>query len=81
MECKVPRRIVLSMASPNPFQMVQESEELLAAMARQATADNPAIEDIESGKQGRGPLPYVVMRLAFRKSRPPGRMGAVWSGA
>jgi len=39
-------------------------------MARRATADDLAIQDIEGGKQGRGPVPYVVMCLAFRQSRP-----------
>src|SRR5580658_2394251 len=61
------------------FQLIQESDELLAAMARQATADDLAIQDIEGGEQGGGPVPLVVVCLAFRQSRPQGqdRSGSV----
>ncbi len=41
-------------------------------MARQATADDLAIEDVEGGKQGSRPVPFVVMRLTFGI---PGRNG------
>ena len=51
-----------------PFQLIEELNELPAAMARQATADHPAVQNIEGGKQGRGPMPLVVMRLAFGHS-------------
>src|SRR5260370_34604529 len=61
------------------FQLMEEFDELLAAMARQATADDLAIEDIEGGKQCGGSVPLVIMRLAFRQSRPQGqkRSGSV----
>ena len=52
------------------FQLMEEFDELLAPMARQATTDDLAIEDIEGGKQGGGSVPLVIMRLAFRQSRP-----------
>ena len=58
------------------FQLMEEFDELLAPMARQATTDDLAIEDIEGGKQGGGSVPLVIMRLAFRPSRPQGQKGS-----
>ena len=51
------------------FQLVEELDELFAAMARQATADDLAIQNIEGCKQGRRSVPFIVMRLALRYSR------------
>src|ERR1019366_8594336 len=34
------------------------------------------IEDIDGGKQGGGSVPLVIMRLAFRPSRPQGQKGS-----
>src|ERR1017187_2130445 len=61
------------------FQWMEESDELFAAMARQATTDDLAVEDIEGGKQWGGSVPLGIMRLAFRQSRPQGqtRSGSV----
>ena len=52
------------------FQLIQKLDELFATMARQATADDFAVQDIGGGKQRRGPVPLVVMCLTFGKSSP-----------
>ena len=40
---------------------VEEADELLMAMAFHALADDLAFEDVESGEQGRGAVPFVVV--------------------
>lgn len=57
-------------------QLVEEFDELFAAMARQATTNDLAIEDIEGGQQSGGSVPLVIVRLAFRQSRPQGQKGS-----
>lgn len=52
---EVPRRHAL--------QPVQETDELLMAVAQRALADDPAVEDVERGKQGRRAMTLVVVRL------------------
>src|SRR5208282_3794623 len=52
------------------FQLIQEANKLLAAMARQATADDFSVENIEGCKQCRGSVPLVIVCLAFRQSGP-----------
>src|SRR5271169_770200 len=52
---------------------MEKLDELFDAMARQATTNDLAVEDIEGGKQGGGSVPLVIMRLAFRQSRPQGQ--------
>jgi hypothetical protein len=47
------------------FELIEKLDELLAAMARQATANDLAIEDVAGGKQRGGPVPLVIMRLAL----------------
>src|SRR5579864_2732817 len=58
------------------FQLIEKPGELLAAMARQATADDLAVEDVEGGEQRRGSVPFVVMGLAFRQSWPQRQNGS-----
>ena len=41
---------------------VQEANELLVPMAFHVAADHGAIEPIEGGEQGRGPVSLVIMR-------------------
>ena len=40
---------------------VQEADELLMAMALHILADDGAVQHVEGGEQGRGPVPFVVM--------------------
>ena len=58
------------------FQWMEEFDELFATMARHATTDDLAIEDIDGGKQCGGSVPLVIMRLAFRQPRPQGQKGS-----
>ena len=44
------------------FDGVQEANELLMPMSLHVSADDGAIQDIECGKQGRGPVALVIMR-------------------
>ncbi len=55
--------------------LVQEGEELGMRMARVASVDHVALQDIEGGKQRRRPVPRVVMRLPSRQPRPQGQHG------
>jgi hypothetical protein len=59
------------------FHLVEEPDQLFAAMARQATADDLAIQDVEGGKQGSRSVPVVIMRLAIWYSRPQRKQRAV----
>src|ERR1700720_3702831 len=43
------------------FELIEKLDELFTAMARQATANNLAVQDVEGGKQRRSPMPLVVM--------------------
>ena len=62
--------------------LMQELHELLATMARQATADDFTVDDIESREQRRGAMAFVIMAI-WRWGNPgrSGRMGAVRSRA
>ena len=64
-----------------PFQLVEKPDEFLAAIARQATADHTAIQDVEAGKQRGSPVPFVIMRWRSGNPGGSGRMGAVRSNA
>ena len=57
---------------------VQESNELLMAMAPHALADDLAFEHVEGGEQGRGAMPFVVMRSGLAASR---LQGQGWLGS
>src|SRR5438874_6106726 len=50
--------------------LIEELDKLLAAMARQATADDLAVQDVEGSEKCRGSVPLVVVGLPFRQSRP-----------
>jgi hypothetical protein len=55
------------------FQAVEEAEEFLMAVPRLAATDHRAVEHVESGEQGGGAMPFVVMGLSLRKSRAKGQ--------
>jgi len=40
---------------------------------RQAASDDLAVQDVESGEQGRRPVPFIVMRPLFGQARSQGR--------
>lgn len=44
------------------FDRVQEPDELLMPVSLHVAADHGAIQDIERGEQGRGPVALVVVR-------------------
>lgn len=52
---------------------LQELQEFLMAMARHTVGDNGSLENIESGKQRRCTVAFVVVGLASRDS---GRIGS-----
>ena len=52
------------------FQAVEEPDELVGAVPRQATANHLAIQNIEGGKQRCGPRALVVVRLTLWKAGP-----------
>jgi hypothetical protein len=58
MDVKVRRRLL--------FELIEKLDELFTTMARQAVANDLAVEDVEGCKQRRSPVSLVVMRLAFR---------------
>ena len=51
------------------FESAQELEELPAAVAWEALADDLAGGDVEGGKQGGGPVAHVVMRALLQAWR------------
>ena len=44
------------------FDRIEKANELLMAMALHAAADDPAFQDVERGKQGRGAMALVIVR-------------------
>ncbi len=63
------------------FQVIEEFDELPAAMPILAGADHLAIQYVESGEQSRRAMALVVVGLPFRQAGPQGRIGAVRSNA
>ncbi len=53
--------------------MIQEPDELAAAVAVLAGPDHLAIEDVESGEQSRRAVTLVVVGLPFRQARTQGK--------
>src|SRR5580704_628576 len=51
------------------FQMVEESNEFPAAVAFLTSADDFAVEDIESGEQSCRAMAFVIVRLTLRQAR------------
>ena len=49
---------------------LQETDKFLMAMPRHAIANDRAIEHVQRGEQGRRAIPFVVVRLPGRDSRP-----------
>jgi len=56
-----------------PVFIHQESEKLLMAMAGQTLGNHIAVDEVQCRQQRRCPMPFVIMRLAFRHARPQGQ--------
>ncbi len=60
---QIARRIRVAVEAP------QELHEFARALAGVAFADDDAVEDAQSGEEGGGAVPVIVMRVAFREAR------------
>ena len=48
-----------------PIDMAEEGQKFLMAMPRLALRQDVAVGNIEGRKEGRGPMPTIIMRDAF----------------
>ena len=69
--CRAPRVVVenemdVEFRGHLLFELIEKLVVLFTTMARQAVANDLAVEDVEGGEQCRSPVPLVVVRLALR---------------